>query len=80
MLGADMNLTALDLLLLVGVPLACAVLGTLLWRLAVSRVPPRDEMARTPPTLVSAARSRRAGRLAVHPTPETSPASPAYRR
>ena len=74
-----MNVTALDLLLVVSVPLAFAVLGTLLWGLAVRRVRPREQMPSAPPALARAPRSRSAGRLAVQAAPEATAVSPGSR-
>ena len=76
-----MNITSLEFLLLIAVPVTVAFLGTLLWRLAVRRVRPRAEPASPPPALSHLARDRSAaGELAVHASRDASPLSPASRR
>jgi hypothetical protein len=77
-----MNLTSLDFLLLAAVPVTVAVVGTVLWRLAVRRIqrrpcstgmPPAGSPAWDAPPVPTAA-----ARLVVHATAD-APISP-YRR
>lgn len=76
-----MNVTSLDFLLLIAVPVTVAVLGTLLWRLAVRHVRPRAQPASPPPALSLPVRERStAGELAVHASRDARSLSPASRR